>query len=341
MPRRPLVLFDPQPRTIEPLFDSATRQRLEALAEVIWHEGSPAPDAHIERYLPEAVALVGQTPLPKERLDRASQLKVVFNVESNFLPNIDYEECHRRGIYVLSTAPVFAKPVAEMSLGLALTAARRIHEADAAIRRGTETLYGTGDNHDSILLSGRVFSLVGFGNLGRALLPLVRPFAREILVHDPWIHPRVLTEMGVSPASLGECFDRSAVVFLLAATTSENQGKIGRQLFDRLPEGGIVVLSSRAAIVDFDQLLDAASSGRIRAAIDVWPEEPIPLDHRARRTPNTVLQAHRAGSIAEIWPLMGRMVVDDLEQILNGLPPQQCQRAQWETVLKLRSKPVT
>ena len=338
---RPLILFDPHPRPIDLLFDPATKKRLEGLGQVLWHEGSAASDEYIDRHLPNTVALVGQSALTKERLDRAPNLKVVFNVESNFLPNIDYMECHRRGIYVLSTAPVFAKPVAEMSLGLALSAARRIHEADAAIRQGQETLYGEGDNFDSILLTGRTLSMVGCGNVGRALLPLLRPFAREILVHDPWIHSSVLAEMDVTPASLEECFQRSAVVFLLAATTTENSGKIGASYFKRMQKGSIVVLASRAGIVNFDELLDAAASGQIRAAIDVWPEEPIPKDHRARRTPNTVLQAHRAGNIAEIWPLMGQMVVDDLEQILKGLPPQRCQRAQWETVAKFRSKPVS
>jgi phosphoglycerate dehydrogenase-like enzyme len=338
---RPLILLDPHPRPIDLIFDADTKARLEALGEVVWHEGSPATDAHIDRYLPNAVALIGQSALPKERLDRAPNLKVVFNVESNFLPNIDYTECHRRGIPVLSTGPVFAKPVAEMALGMALASARRIHEADSAIREGRETLYGAGDNHDSFLLSGKTISFVGFGNLGRALLPLVRPFAGGILVYDPWIHPAVLREAGVSPASLTECFSRSSVVFLLATTTTENAGKIDSTFFDLMPRGAIVVLVSRAGIVNFDDLLDAAASGRIRAAIDVWPEEPIPAGHSARSTPNTLLQAHRAGNIPEVWPWMGQMVVDDLEQVLKGLPPQRCQRAQWETVSKVRSLPVS
>jgi len=340
MPTKPpLILFDPFPRSVEQIFDSTTKQRLESLGNVIWHEGVPAADAHIDRYLPEAVAIVGQTALPKERLDRAPNLKVVFNVESNFMPNIDYMECHRRGIYVLGTGPVFSKPVAEMALGMALASARRIHEADAAIRTGNETLYGEGDNQDSILLSGRPMGIVGCGNVGRALLPLLRPFASEIFVHDPWIHPSVLKELGVTSVSLEECFRRSAAVFLLAATTTENSGKIGTKHFSSMPKGGIVVLVSRAGIVNFDELLDAAQAGHIRAAIDVWPEEPIPANHRARRTPNTLLQAHRAGNIPEIWPWMGELVVDDLEQVLKGLPPQRCQRAAWETVSKIRSKP--
>jgi len=227
-----------------------------------------------------------------------------------------------------------------MALGMPLSLARRIHEADAAIRAGQETLYGEGDNYDSFLLSGKTIGLIGFGNLGRALLPMVKAFGGEILVCDPWIHSSILRESGVTPASLRECFLRSSVVFLLAATTTENAGQIDSSFFNLMPAQGIVVLVSRAGIVNFNDLLDAASSGRIRVAIDVWPDEPIPLNHRARTTPNTLLQAHRAGNIPEIWPWMGQMVVDDLELILKGLPPQRCQRAQWETVAKVRSKPV-
>jgi phosphoglycerate dehydrogenase-like enzyme len=338
---RPLILLDPHPRPVDLIFEPRSKAQLEAMGHVIWHDGSPASDAHIERYLPEAVAIIGQPTLTTERLARAKNLKVIFNVESNFLPNVDYAECHRRGIYVLSTAPVFSKPVAEMALGMALSLARRIHEADAAVRSGTETLYGEGDNRDSFLLHGRTLALVGCGNVGRALLPLLRAFGGEILVSDPWIQPSVLRELGVTPVSLTDCFERASVVFLLAATTTENSGKIGRELLSKMKSGSVVVLASRAGIVNFDELLDAAASGHLRVGIDVWPDEPIPKDHRARKTPNTILQAHRAGNIPEIWPWMGQMVVDDLEFILRGLPPQRCQRAQWETVSKLRSKPVT
>ena len=117
---RPLILFDPFPRSITQIFDATTKARLESLGQVIWHDGTPATDEFLDRYLPEAVALIGQSNLPKERLDKANNLKVVFNVESNFMPNIDYMECHRRGIYVLGTGPVFSKPVPEIALGMAL-----------------------------------------------------------------------------------------------------------------------------------------------------------------------------------------------------------------------------
>jgi phosphoglycerate dehydrogenase-like enzyme len=336
-PNEGVILLDPFPRRIERIFDEPTKRRLERLGRVLWHDGSPAEAGHIDRHLPQTIALIGQSPLDQARLDRAPHLRAVFNVESNFLPNIDYAECHRRGIPVLSTAPVYARPVAEMVLGMAISLARRMHEADAAVRAGREF---KGDNHDSFLLHGKPLALVGFGNLGRALLPLLRPFSREILVHDPWIHPAVLRDLDVQPVSLDECFARARVVFLLAANTAENTGRIGARHFARMQKGSVVILASRAALVNFPELLAAARSGHIRAGIDVWPEEPIPPDEPGRTTPNTLLQAHRAGSIPEIQPLIGQLVVDDLESILAGLPPQRCQRAVLETVGKLRSIPV-
>lgn len=337
LPNEGVILLDPHPRRIERIFDEPTRRRLERLGRVLWHDGAPAADEHIERHLPRAIALIGQSPLDKARLDRAPHLRAVFNVESNFLPNVDYAECHRRGIPVLSTGPVYAQPVAEMVLGMAISLARRMHEADAALRVGREF---KGDNHDSFLLSGKPLAIVGYGNLGRALLPLLRPFSREILIHDPWVHPSVLRGLDAIPASLDECFVRARVVFLLAANTSENTGKIGARHFSSMQKGSVVILASRAALVNFPELLEAARSGHIRAGIDVWPEEPIPKDEPGRDLPNTLVQAHRCGSVPEIQPLIGQLVVDDLECILAGLPPQRCQRAVLETVTKLRSIPV-
>lgn len=332
-----VILLDPFPRKIDRIFDEPTKRRLERLGRVVWHDGSPATAEQIERHLPETIALIGQSALDRARLDRAPRLRAVFNVESNFLPNIDYAECQRRGIPVLSTAPVYARPVAELVLAMAISLARRMHEADAALRAGREC---KGDNHDSFLLHGKSLAIVGFGNVGRALVPLLRPFTREILVHDPWIQPAVLRDLDLIPASLDECFASARVVFLLAANTSENTGRIGRRHFGLMQKGSVVILASRAEIVNFPELLAAAAEGQIRAGIDVWPEEPVPANEPGRSAPNTLLQAHRAGSVPEIQPLIGQLVADDLEAILAGLPPQRCQRAVLETVGRLRSKPV-
>ena len=99
------------------------------------------------------------------------------------------------------------------------------------------------------------------------------------------------------------------------------------------------MLASRAAVVDFDALIDLAASGRLRVATDVFPEEPVPPDHRVRKAPGMLLSAHRAGGIPEAFARIGEMVVDDLALILRGLPPVRLQPARRETVAMMRSIP--
>jgi phosphoglycerate dehydrogenase-like enzyme len=335
-----LILLDPHPRALDLIFTPGDRARLERLGTVVWHDGAPLTDEAIESRLPEVFAIVGQTALPRPRLERAPRLRAVVNVEGNFLPNVDYEECFRRGIRVLSIAPVFAQAVAEMALGLALAAARGIPRGDAEIRAGREVLHDEGANAGSFLLAGKTLGLVGCGNLGRALLPLLRPLGGEILVHDPWLQDAVIRGLGATPASLDQVFARGRVVFLLSAATTENQGRIGAACFAEMARGSLVVLVSRAAIVDWDALLDAVESGHVRLATDVFPEEPLPAEERARRLEGTVLSAHRAGNVPEVWPLVGEMLVDDLDWILRGLPPRRLAAAEPETVARLRSRPV-
>jgi len=334
-----IILMDPHPRKIDLIFAEQDKRRLESTGTVLWHEGGPAPDEHIDAHLPQAVALIGQTAMPRERLDRAPNLRMIANVEGNFQPNIDYAECHRRNIPVLSCAPAFAPAVAEMALGLALASARGIVACDAAFRQGTE-VYSGASNQQSFLLRGQPLGLIGCGNVGRRLLPLLRPLGGELLVHDPWLHDHVLCELGVRPVSLEQLLKRSRVVFVISAATTENRASLNKDTLALMPAGAILVLVGRASVVDFDALLDAAAAGHIRAAIDVFPDEPVPPDHRARSTPNVILSAHRSGGLPGTYREVGTMVADDLELILRGLPPQRMQRATPETVTQLRGKPI-
>lgn len=89
-----------------------------------------------------------------------------------------------------------------------------------------------------------------------------------------------------------------------------------------------------------DQLLDVADAGHIRAAIDVWPNEPLPPDHRARTSSNTILSSHRAGGMQSVYHRIGHMVADDIELIAAGQSPQHNQIADPEKVLLYRSKPI-
>ena len=335
-----MILVDPYPRTLDQIFSPQACARLEAIAPVTWHDGSRAGPDLVEQLLPELVAVVGQTALPAERLERAPGLRAVVNVEGNFLPNIDYPACFARGIDVLGIGPVFGPPVAELALGLALAAARDIPRGDAEIRAGTEILFDEGANDESFLIAGKTVGLVGCGNLAQSLLALLRPFGCELLGHDPWLDEAALATLGLEAVGLDELFVRSRVVFVLSPVTTENVGSIGRECFEAMAPGSVVVLVSRAGVVDWPALLDAAASGRIRAAVDVWPEEPISATEPARTTPGTILSAHRAGNVPEIWRRVGEMVADDLEALFGGRPATRLQRADPLTVGRLRSRPI-
>ncbi|KTQ76539.1 2-hydroxyacid dehydrogenase, partial [Aureimonas ureilytica] len=94
---RNIILVDPLPRTLDLIMTPDVRARLEALGEVVLSEDRPMPDAEVDALLPDTVLIFGQTAMPRERLDRAPRLRAIVNVETNFLPNIDYQACNERG----------------------------------------------------------------------------------------------------------------------------------------------------------------------------------------------------------------------------------------------------
>ena len=131
------------------------------------------------------------------------------------------------------------------------------------------------------------------------------------------------------------------MVFVLATVTAESEHLLGAAELDRVRPGARLVLVSRAAVVDYGALLDRVAEGRFLAAVDVWPDEPVPADHPARTLDGLVLSAHRAGGIPAAFTAIGDMVVDDLALVARGLPPVRMQVAQRELVGRYRNRPVT
>ena len=124
MNKKPLILFDPFPRTKEMVFTPDVEKELNNLSYLVTHFGKRAPKRIVEKSLPDVEIIIGQTDMPKERLHRAPKLKAIINVKANWEPNIDYYEAQRRGIYVLSAAPAMAPAVAEVCIGYAIALGR-------------------------------------------------------------------------------------------------------------------------------------------------------------------------------------------------------------------------
>lgn len=335
----PLVISAPEPRTLDLIFTPAAEAELRRTYRIV--EADPENIAGLgDGVLSKARYIIGQPPLSAETLARMPGLRSILNVESNLINNMPYEILFERGIHVVTTGQVFAEPVAELGLAMALNLARGVIDADVAFREGSE-LWGGEGNGSARLLSGSQIGIVGFGDLGRALNRVLSGFRAKIRVFDPWLPPSMLREAGVEPASLSEVLAMSDFVFVVAAVTSENKQFLGAEVFASMRKGAAFILLSRADVVDFDALMAAVRSGHIVAASDVYPQEPLPPDHPVRSLPGFVRSAHRAGALDSAFKKMGDMVLEDMALMDRGLPPMRCKRAERETVSRMRSKPVS
>lgn len=336
-PEKPLILFDPHPRTEAMVFTGEVADALQREARVVTHFGSRAPDDLVDGLLEEVEIIIGQTAMPKERLERAQKLKAIINVKANWEPNIDYAEAQRRGIHVLSAAPAMAPAVAEYCIGQAIALARGLPTANALFRSGEER-YGIAGNGGAYSLYDAPVGLIGYGNLGRALVPLLRPFTRCIMVHDPWFSDRFLQAQSVKPTSLDKVLGDSRFLFILAGVTSENEGFLDRKNLELVMSDASVILASRAEVVDFSAFVDLATCGRFRAAIDVYPEEPVARDDPVRTADNILYSAHLAGGMEASYARIRDMMLDDVKQILRGLPPMHLQQAEPRQAAMARSR---
>jgi len=332
------ILYDPEPRTTEEIFSPEDRQRFFDLYDVVTVDPENRDQCY-QQYLPVTDVLISQQAMDKPKLDSAQNLRAIFNVETNFLSNIDYDICFARGIHVLTPASVFADPVAEIGLGMALSLARDIHSAHVAFQEGAEQ-YGLAGNDRAELLTGSDIGFVGYGDLGKALHRLLQPFNTRSRVYDPWLPDNFLERHGVEPTSLEAVLSKSRVVFVVASVTTDNQQLFNENTLSLMQDGAMLILLSRAALADFNALAVEAGSGRLRIATDVFPEEPVSLNDPLRQVPNMLFSAHRAGALTSALQQIGALVLEDLQQISAGLPPISCRRAQQETINRLRSMPV-
>ncbi len=334
MPEKPVVIVDPNFRKMSEIFSEADRARLYSLVDVLWGKDEQMPMDAFCQAAPQALAVIcADWRYGDDALRSASNLRAILTVSGGFPRNLDYGYCFERHIRVLSAAPAFARSVAEMALALALDASRDIAAGDRAMREGNERWLHAG-NAGAFMLYGKPVGFIGFGNIALSLCPLLEPFGCPISVYDPWLGEGYLRSKGVQPVSLEHLLETSKVIFVLATTSGENRAMLSRDRLQRIQPGAVLVLISRAHVVDFDALTELVLDGRFKAAIDVFPTEPLPLDHPIRRAPGAVLSAHRAGPTEEGCWEIGQMVVDDLEAIVRDLPPQRLQNAQPELIAR-------
>ncbi len=324
---KPVVILDAHWRQTGELFSDTALAALKDRYSIVWGQDAPIPAHVLAAALPDAFAYVAATPtISPDTLAQAPNLKMVAEVSGHFPETIDYAACRKHGVEVLSCAPGFRQSVAEMGIAMALSMSRGLAREHEAFRAGKEQWLQDCAGEDFSLFGAPV-GFVGYGSIARETRRLLAPFSPIVQAYDPWMDTGHAADAGVDLVDLPALMEQSRCLFITAAPTRENHQMINAELLARLPKGALVVLISRAHLVDFDALLAAAERGAIKAAIDVFPSEPVAPDHPMRRSPNVVFSPHRAAAVEGGRHLIGDLLLKDLALVQAGQTPRHLNRA--------------
>lgn len=262
----------------------------------------------------EAVALLGDgvvgviagtEPLSRRVIGAAQDLRVISRCGIG-LDNVDLQAARERGIDVYNTPDAPSQAVAELAIGLALAALRRIAEVDRAVRQGTwKPLMGR-------LLGGCAVGVLGYGRIGRKVAMLARGFGARVLAYDLREQD---SEPGIEFCALDALLGSADILTLHLSSGPGTRHLINRERLAQMKPGAILVNTARGDLVDEQALVEALQCGRLSAAaLDSFESEPYsgPLC----KLPQVVLTAHMGSYAQESRAVMEEEAAQNL---LKGL----------------------
>jgi glyoxylate reductase len=234
---------------------------------------------------------------------------------------VDVAAASARKIPVTTIPPIVTEATADMHFALLLAAARRVVEADAALRKGlfpgSQSLHFAG-----AFVHGKTIGIVGLGRIGRAIARRARGFDMTVLYTKRSRIPEAEErELAVSYSSLDELLGRADFVSVSCALTTQTRHLVGARELSLMKSGAILVNTARGPVVDEAALVGALAAGRIAgAALDVYEDEPrvhpglLPLRQ-------VVLAPHLGSAVVELRERMAHVVVDNIQAVIEGRRP--------------------
>lgn len=305
----------------------AAAERLQAHADVMWAPGETS-DWDLDHLLEGAdAAITGWFTLPIESdaLERHPQLRFIAHTAGTVRGLIPLEAIGPR-LRVSQATQFFAPSVSEFTIMQILSSLRHLPALDREMKAGAAFSDFDG-RYLAGLIASRTAGVVGASRSGQAVIRLLRAFGAEVLVVDPTVPAETIEALGAHATDLDDLLSRSDIVTLHAPLLPETEGMIGKRELSLIKDGAIFVNSARGGLVDDDALYAEVSSGRIRAALDVFAEEPLPVDDRWRSLENVIISPHRAGFTVEAHLQNGDAMVDEVlrwaagEQLRYEMPP--------------------
>lgn len=255
----------------------------------------------------------GTPTIDSEVLQYANNLKIHAHTGGSVASYISKEE-YERGIIVLSGNDIFAKSVAEGCLCYTLMALRRNDEFLASMKNGGWRLEN-GWNHGLI---GKKVGIVGFGAISKYYMKLLSWFEPELYIASRYVTEEEACGYGAKMVTLEKIFSECDIISLHAAWNQDTEEMIGENLLQSIKPGALFVNTARGQLVQKEAMYRELRTGRFRAVLDVYHEEPLPEEDELRRLPNVMAFPHMAGPTFDMREQVTLRLIKDIENIFAG-----------------------
>jgi glyoxylate reductase len=234
---------------------------------------------------------------------------------------IDVAAATARRIPVTTIPPLVGQATADLHWALLLAVARRIVEADRALRSGlfpgAQSMHFVGGE-----VYGKTLGIVGLGAIGEAVARRAKGFRMRIFyTKRRRLEPARESDLGVEYRTLDELLAESDFVSINAALSAETLHLIGDREFRLMRPSAYLVNTARGPIVNEKALVRALSEKRIAgAALDVYEREPL-VEPELIGFPNVVLTPHLGSAALDTRERIAGIVVDNILAVIAGRRP--------------------
>ena len=311
-----MVVYPDAGENLHEELSEASTAKLDALGGLAVHYGRPESNEAYLRRIGDARAILLGWDLPAEVMVAAPALELVVFTGIGAAKFVDLPRAAEEGITVCNCPGYSDNTVAEHALTLLLAAARHVPRLDADLRAGRWNQSSMG-----MELKGRTLGIVGFGGIGRRFAELAGAIGMRIMVWTRTPDPERARAAGVEFVGLERLLAECDAISLHVAATPETAGMIDAAALARMKPEALFVNTARGELVDEQALVEALSSGHIRAAgIDVYREEPLPASHPLLGLDNVVLSPHVAYNTPEAAISLHDIAVECVEPYFAGDP---------------------
>lgn len=271
----------------------------------------------LREFLPNHRALLvrNQTRVDAHLIARADRLDVIGRAGAG-LENIDTRAADEAGIVVAYAPTQNSISVAELTLGLMLSLARMIPDANGSTHAGEWCR----QRFTGVELYGKTLGVVGLGRIGYLTAARARAFGMEVVAFDPGVDPDSLsvTELRARLVTFADLLSQADFVTCHAPDTPQTRGMFDEEAFSRMKEGAFFINTARGRAVDEDALVNALRQGRLAgAALDVRQQEPPGVSPLCSM-PNVILTPHIAAFTREGQHRVVASVCRDVDAVLRG-----------------------